>query len=191
MIKPIPKQIKAPMLDYHDVIHFVEDKYKIETRDYANLFGKNGKVGHFGKYQEITGDKMPFGNGAYPDVSGKYQANWQEPGYEGWTVIRNGKKVKATKDEYDADFKLIHDQFKRYQEWSKDNKEPPYLDYWHWLLDHCFYEVSNPSSQYMNITEILKDKKTPSWVKEITQLIYDEFKDELDKDGGLEVWISW
>ena len=43
----------------------------------------------------------------------------------------------------------------------------------------------------MNITEIIEDKKTPSWVKEITQLIYDEFKDDLDKDGGLEVWISW
>jgi len=79
----------------------------------------------FARYQRKQKDPMPFGNGVYPDVSGKYRKEWeQEEGYEGWTITRGGKKVKATKEEYDADFKLIHEQYARYQEWCKKNPDP-------------------------------------------------------------------
>ena len=45
---------------------------------------------------------------------------------------------------YECESKTSWDEWlniinKRYQEWSKEHKEPPYLDYWHWLLDKCFY----------------------------------------------------
>jgi hypothetical protein len=70
---------------------------------------------HFDKYQRITGDKMPFGNGRYPDSSGK--------GDKPWMVIREGKKVPATKEEYDADFKLIHEQYARYNKWKETNPD--------------------------------------------------------------------
>jgi hypothetical protein len=188
MEKPKLKQ-RSSILDYHEVIHFIEKKYNIDTRDYASLFGHGGKKeGHFEVYQRVTGDKMPCG---YPDVSGKYIPDWQEPGYEGWTIIRNGEKIKATKEEYDADFKLIHDHYKRYQEWVKTNPEPPYLDYWHWLLDRCFCEIHNGSTAYWNVMDIIKDKKTPDWVKEITQKVADEFGEYFDKDGCVEVLIEW
>lgn len=42
MEKPQPKQHKA-YLDYHEVIDFIEDKYKIKTRDMAGVFTKNEK----------------------------------------------------------------------------------------------------------------------------------------------------
>lgn len=68
---------------------------------------------HFDYYQRITGDKMPFGNGCYPDSpGGKYRS------------YVNGKKVEVSKEQYDADFKLIHEHYARYQEWSKVNPDP-------------------------------------------------------------------
>lgn len=78
----------------------------------------------FNRYQRLENDPMPFGNGVYPDVSGKYNKEWEEKGYEGWTISRDGEKIKATKEEYDADFKLIHEQYARYQEWEKNNPDP-------------------------------------------------------------------
>lgn len=68
---------------------------------------------HFDYYQRITGDKMPFGNGCYPDSpGGKYRS------YVG------GKKVEVSKEQYDADFKLIHEHYARYQAWEKSNPDP-------------------------------------------------------------------
>lgn len=66
---------------------------------------------HFDRYQRLTGDKMPF-DGHYPDSPGKK-----------YRVYRDGKMVYTTKEEYDADFKLIHEQYARYQEWTKTNPD--------------------------------------------------------------------
>lgn len=72
---------------------------------------------HFDYYQRKMNDPMPC-NGNYPDMSGKKDGD-----YEGWTVWRKGKKVKATKEEYDADFKLIHDHYARYKKWTETNPD--------------------------------------------------------------------
>src|SRR5687768_3870241 len=101
MDKPQPKS-RTPLLDYHEVINFIEEKYKINTRDYLGLFGNKNTISHFQKYQNETGDIQP-NDGYYPDVSGNYRKEWQEEGYEGWTIVRNGERIKATKEEYDAD----------------------------------------------------------------------------------------
>ncbi len=93
--------------------------------------------------------------------------------------------------------KFINTKYKidirRYQEFysSLNDDFKKYMDFWHWVLDNCFYEVSNPCDSYWNMEEILNDEKTPNWIKEITQLFYNEFKDDLDEDGGIEVHISW
>lgn len=66
---------------------------------------------HFARYQRLTEDKMP----PYPDSpSGKYR------------VSREGKMVEATKEEYDADMKLVHEHYKRYNTWKETN--PDYDD---------------------------------------------------------------
>lgn len=185
MEKPTLKQ-REPLMDYGEIITFVQDKYKIQVRDYKGLFGlAEGQESHFSEYCRVTGDKQP-NDGYYPDYSGK-GSNVEERR----TVVRNGKRIYGTQEEYDADFKLIHEQYQRYKDWCKDNSPPEYLDYWHWLLDNSFPDVRNPCNQYWDLKGILDDEETPSWVKEITQKIYDEFKDNLDEDGGLEVLISW
>jgi hypothetical protein len=74
----------------------------------------------FNRYQRLMNDSSL----SSPDVSGTYKPEWKEEGYEGWTVWRDGEKVKATKEEYDADFKLIHEHYARYKEWLETNPDP-------------------------------------------------------------------
>ena len=187
MEKPKLKKRKDVM-DYHEMIDFIEKKHNIRVRGYGiNLYEDN-----FGKYQRVCNDPMPFGDGVYPDVSGNYMEDWeQEEGYEGWTITRNGEKIKATKEQYDADFKLIHEQYQRYQVWTIDNPEPPYLDYWHWILDNWGGEFSDGCVKWLGVLDILDGDNTPEWVLEITQLIHDEFKEYLDEEGGIDVLIEW
>lgn len=180
MKKPTKHIVKQPMFEYDDVINYIEGKYGIKVRDYAGKYGNKGKESHFDEYQKLMKDPMPFGNGKYPDCPGTT-----------YRVYKDGKLVEGTKDEYDAQFKLIHAQYARYQEWCKTNPEPPYLDYWHWLLDEHFYDMQNGCERQINVKEILEDDKSPSWVKEITQLIHTEFESDLDDEGCLTVWIEW
>jgi hypothetical protein len=108
MDKPRPESRK-PVLNYFKMISFVEQKYNIQTRDYLGLFGTKDKdrESHFEKYQRVTGDHQP-NNGFYPDCSGEGDIP------DCLTVVRDGKRQKATQEEYDADFKLIHEQYQRY-----------------------------------------------------------------------------
>jgi len=83
----------------------------------------------------------------------------------------------------------LRDYHKNYPKSNEDWKS--YMDFWHWMLENCFSEVSNGCFQWWNMLDILEDEETPDWIKEITQLFYNEFKEELDADGGVEVYISW
>lgn len=42
MNKPEKKYPLEPMYNYHEVIKYIEEKYSINTRDYANKFTKGG-----------------------------------------------------------------------------------------------------------------------------------------------------
>jgi len=140
----------------------------------------------FDRYQRLENDPMPCN---YPDVGGSHEPEWQEEGYEGWRVWRDGKIVKATKEEYDADFKLIHEHYARYQEWEKTNPDPTddygkpqYEERYKELLTYSgmwvhgeFYDelTKNPTGEYfdkldlgtpeiltaLGFEEIEKDKK--------------------------------
>lgn len=174
-MKPIPIERKDVM-DYNDIMHYIDNKYDIQNRDYKH----KKDINHYEKYQKEMDDPIPFGNGVYPDtLEGTFK------------VYRNGEMISASKDEYESDFKLIHDQYKRYQGWCKFNPEPDNLDYWHWLLNNQFEEVDNGCTKHWNILEIINEKETPEWARTITQLVYDEFKDNCDDDGCLEVILSW
>lgn len=72
---------------------------------------------YFKYYQRIMNDPMP-NDCHYPDVSGKNDGK-----YEGWMIWKDGKKIKATKKQYDADFKLIHEQYARYKKWAEANPD--------------------------------------------------------------------
>ena len=184
MTKPTPKT-RDPIMDFHEMIHFVEKKHKLKTRGYRGI-GQATAEDHFVGYCRITGDAQP-NDGFYPDVSAPKGGALTG----GRTVVRDGKRRPATLAEYDADFKLIHEQYARYKVWAETNKEPEYRNYWHWLLANHFYDVHNPCVEYWCLTGILDDEDAPDWVKEITQLLHDEFIGELDDEGGIEVEIAW
>ena len=177
---PIPKP-RDPIMDFHEMIEFVEQKYGIRTRDYNGLHGPDS---HCAKWQREAGDPQP-NDGHYPDCSGD-----GETAAERLTVVRDGKRRKATQGEYDADFKLIHEHFQRYQDWCETNPAPAYLDYWHWLLGDQFSDVHNPCTQTWDLRVILEDDDTPDWVRGITQKVHDEFEHVLI-DGAVEVLIEW
>jgi hypothetical protein len=79
------------------------------------------------------------------------------------------------------------------EKYSIDTRNYKGHDYWHWMLDNGFYEVSNGGTDIFELKDILDDEDgdKPEWVLEITKLIYDEFIDELDEDGSVEVLLSW
>lgn len=58
------------------------------------------------------------------------------------------------------------------------------------MLDGQFEDIYNGSTVYWNLKEIL-DEENPEWVKEITQYVYNEFKEYLDEEGGFNVLIEW
>lgn len=170
MNKPKPI-VREPILDYNDVIDYIEEKYNIDTRDYAGKFNGKGKK----KIKEL-------------------EDNWLEVnGYGQYKHVLN--KPKGSKKDWEEGSEEIRIRVEintRIRDEEKDWEEiVPYLDYWHWMLDNNFDNVSNGCNQYWGVMGILESETTPKWVKEITQLVYDEFKEYLDEDGGFEVYIWW
>ncbi|MBI1968775.1 hypothetical protein HYS49_02595 [Candidatus Woesearchaeota archaeon] len=153
MNKPTPKQ-RTPVMDYLEMIRFVEEKYGITVRDYA------GRFAVFPKQVEQYNPTAP------PELR------------------------------VDGNTRYDSEAYQRFERWREENKLPtpdtiPYLDYWHWLLNNHFFEVHNGEVVYWHVQEILDTEDAPVWVKEITQRIHDEFKEQLDEAGGLEVLIEW
>ena len=90
---------------YDDALKPIKKKIKLQK---DSIEGER----HFDKYQRITGDKMPFGNNVYPEErNGKYY------------VYREGKRTLSTKEQYEADYKLIHEQYARYKKWATQNPD--------------------------------------------------------------------
>jgi hypothetical protein len=64
--------------------------------------------------------------------------------------------------------------------------QQPYLDFWHWILDHN--EISNGCMLYLECNWMIENETEnycPYWVKEILRLIRDEFGNEIT------CWIEW
>lgn len=83
------------------------------------------------------------------------------------------------------------DYLNRYGKNINESPRPEYLDYWHWLLEHQFYNVSNPCERYWSLDSILNDEKAPQWVKEITAKVKEDFIEYLNEEGGINVLIVW
>lgn len=73
-----------------------------------------------------------------------------------------------------------------YKKKFSENMENEYCDFWHWLLDNDFVDMSNPSMQSLYVTKHLEKKDNPDWVKKILQYFYDEFGED---EMGFKV--SW
>lgn len=74
-------------------------------------------------------------------------------------------------------------------------------DFWVFLVNAAWYgEVRSGEDKLIPISDMLCNMEelldylnelAPLWVKEIAQLIKDEFGDLLDSEGNLEVYVSW
>lgn len=175
---------EKPSLVYDEVIAYIEYKYNINTYDYAKKFDSSD-------FEKETG-LNPW---KCPNISGKYVEEWQEDGYEGWTIYEgslltgnSGKKIKATKEQYEAQFQEYYEVCRLFEQWKKDNNiSDEYLNFWHWMIDYWCEEVSEGVVQLWDIKNIISSNTTPIWVKEITQYILDEFGEYLEDDKYLRV----
>lgn len=77
--------------------------------------------------------------------------------------------------------------WKQYQKHPKGAKiEPPYQDFWHWIVDG--HQINNGC--IFSLTMDYKDAYNPSWVNEILKMFHDEFKKHIH-GGCLEFECSW
>jgi hypothetical protein len=98
-------------------------------------------------------------------------------------------KGEITKEYYDAQFKLIHEQYAIYQKWCQEpgNNEPPYLDFWHWLLEDYEDQIHNGCYVIFYWQNHYESDNTPKWAKEIIGMILTEFPEEKE----MFCYISW
>lgn len=107
---------------------------------------------HFDFYQRIMKDPAPF-DGRYPNSpNNQYQ------------IYRDGKYVVVSKEEHDADFKLIHEHYARYKEWAKTNPDttddygkPEYEDRYKELLSYSAMWVHGDVYKRLTDIEITDD----------------------------------
>lgn len=104
-------------------------------------------------YSRTQNDPEPF-DGHYPTNYGdKYQ------------VWRDGKMVKATKEEYEADNSLSHAHYMRYDEWAKTNPDPD-RDYGNPQYEDRYKELLTYSGMWIHgkvYDELTKIKNTDVW----------------------------
>ena len=151
--------------DYNEVIEYIEKKHGINTRDYANSHN------HFPTWLKLMNEETPI----YPISPNNI-----------YKVKINDDLVKISKEEYDKRFKIIDDQYKRYNKWRETNPKPPYWDFWCWLVNNDFLGISNGCNATLNVKYWLDELDEDDWQREILQLIHDEYKkDEMD------FWIEW
>lgn len=86
--------------------------------------------------------------------------------------------VKWIEQKYNCD---IRDYAGRYKG-NPFHDEKPYQDFWHFIIDGT--EIHNGCEYYMEPLE-LKEYADEDWQKEICQMFYDEFGEDLS------FWIEW
>ena len=64
-------------------------------------------------------------------------------------------------------------------------------DFWNWLCESHWHEISNDTFQYFDLNEMLLDANTPTWAYDILRIYHGAFEEFLDADGGVEVFVSW
>lgn len=163
MKKPVPEKRQA-LLNYNDMIDYIEKKYKIDTRDYA------------GSHKPETRDRCL--REACKQVGADYEivnedltkADEKNPGVE--------KKLEIRRKIYDIYDKLL----------------PPYQDFWHLYslsisgngseMYIGFEELEDDHEYYPG------EEPYPEWAKEILRLIKKEFGKYI-KDNELWCWVEW
>ena len=71
-----------------------------------------------------------------------------------------------------------------------------YKDFWHWQLENYFSEMRNDSFQTLNVSldenyigTIANDPD--DWRYKIQKVYNELFTEYADKEGNIDVWVSW
>jgi len=165
-------------------------KYTKEYYEYTELcrlfkevFGRDDRD-WAGKYKDSpTPEDYLTGN--FPEATFA-----KSKGYN-WEVLNNNSDGSIRcKEELDLRVK-IHEEYELVQ----DKYEKPYQDFWHYAMDHIFYNVSNGSFHTFNPRETLEyiGDENPGeyeFVKEVLQHFTNLFI-QLGLPEEIEVCISW
>lgn len=168
MKKPVPEKRKS-ILKYNDIIKYIENKYKIKTRDYK---------GHF-DYSRYA---------PYNYLSTYWAAN---NGYKEYIYCLDKPKDSKTdwpKESFEMQKRIEIHTHPDYEAWQKSEEEKyPYCDFWHWFIDRI--EIHNGCEAYIDF-----DKSSLSedevWIGEILDLIKVEFGKYANGED-LSVYVSW
>lgn len=72
------------------------------------------------------------------------------------------------------------------------SKNVPYLDFWHWLLDGPFQELSRGGVNYLTIDSLNNSDNNPEFVNIILKDIFDAVKDHPAFDGEvIHFYVNW
>ena len=163
---------QSPMIDYHEVMEHVEQKYGIRTRDYAGKFS----------VENLNAQK-------------DHKARWlTENGYGEWLHVLD--KPKGQQNDWARDSKEIAMRIEintKYREIEDTLVEVPYQDLWHYHLERSLGgEVCRGGQNTIYLGNDNADQ--PQWVIELHDLIRNEVKDSPAYDPGedsMSVMIDW
>lgn len=158
--------------DYHEMEHFVEAKYGFKTRDYHNF-----------KFKV----KNSFAFNA------DHQHKWEE---EHFPILKKYQKDPLPNLRFNSEGKKFFDSKEGNELWNKireeyrkdpegEAKEIPYMDFWHFMLDNYFGDISNGCIRTVNWKDV-RDCVKEDWQGEIVDCFVKEFG---DKD--YKVIIQW
>lgn len=95
------------------------------------------------------------------------------------------KKYNIKTDEYTPKDGFTLEQLETRSSYNKENDRKPYLCFWHWIIDR--HNIHN-GSRFNLYYDDIDDENTPTWVKEILKMIFDEFEPNY---AEMEMHVSW
>lgn len=94
------------------------------------------------------------------------------------------KKYDIKTDEYTPKAGFTSEQLEGRSAYDKEHDRKPYLCFWHWITDT--HEIHNGCT--FTLWYDPEDEYVPEWVKEILEMIFNEFEPEY---GELDMHVSW
>lgn len=168
-----PEKHSIDYFEYVEIIDYIGTKYNIDIYDYLNT-----------KKRKEDWCKENGGISLYASprqYGGKFYAH----------IDCKGDLIEVSEDEYKIQWKIYYDNCGKFNEWEKTQPVIEKLDYESYLFDRDFSDVQKDSYIYWNIVDIIENSNYADWVKEITKLIYNEFKEYLDENGCLCIHFYW
>lgn len=195
-----PRQKKSKKLDYQDMMDFLEEKYKFESRGFTGIPSQvPDRDRHFYKWcdKHNLGKKDSKGNdrGSSQEFFKMYKSAEDgervlPPYMDYWHYLceinetKNGSYIYIPKEVDD----------------SRELSPQKNIQNYKWMLDQEL-KLKNPDKKHIkNCEELIRreeeelknPKKDPwsDWKQQITDLIFKEFGEFAEHDM-LEVWVEW